>query len=215
MNTNPYAKKILCYGDSNTWGANPKTRTRYPADKRWTGIAQQVLGNGYYIIEEGLNGRTTIYTDLENPQKNGEMYLEVCLHTHKPLDLVILMLGTNDVKTRYSVRDEDMGKGIDLLTNKTQHFLDADDVIQPPKVLIIAPPVIKEKAISDDPRMIDAPRKSKLFAATYQKVAKKYNCSFLDSSLFIESSDVDGYHLDEDAHEKLGKAIAEKIKKLL
>jgi lysophospholipase L1-like esterase len=215
MNINPSAKTILCYGDSNTWGADPKTGLRYPADRRWTGVAQAILGDSYYLIEEGLCGRTTMYTDPEKPRKNGKEFLDVILHTHKPLDLIIIMLGTNDLKTRYNVNDSEIGKGIEELVWIAQNFLEPDDEQRFPKVFIIAPPLVKEIAEQDDPRLIDASRKSKLFASKYSEIARDYNCAFLDASEIIEFSDIDGYHLDESAHKKLGQAVAKHIKNIL
>ena len=88
-------KTILCYGDSNTWGLNPETLTRYAPDVRWPGILKQELGSDYAIIEEGLSGRTTVWDDPLEGYKNGKTYLSPCLNSHKPLDLVIIMLGTN------------------------------------------------------------------------------------------------------------------------
>ena len=96
--------EILCYGDSNTWGYNPSTKERYDRYERWTGILQFTLGDEYHVIEEGLNGRTTVWDEpIEGEYKNGKTYLVSCLESHKPLDLVIIMLGTNDLKKRFSV----------------------------------------------------------------------------------------------------------------
>lgn len=96
-------KSILCYGDSNTYGLMPDSPDRYPRDVRWTGILQKKLGEDYYVIEEGLSGRTTLWDDPIEEHKNGKKYLLPCLDSHKPVDLVILMLGTNDLKTRFSL----------------------------------------------------------------------------------------------------------------
>ena len=91
-------KTILCYGDSNTWGYNPVNGLRYPEDVRWTGRLQKLLGPSYRVIEEGCNGRTTVYADPEEGWKCGLTYLCPCLNSHKPIDVVILMLGSNDLK---------------------------------------------------------------------------------------------------------------------
>ena len=96
-------KTILCYGDSNTWGYNPSMGGRYARDERWPGVLRKELGEGYLVIEEGLNGRTTVWDDPIEGYKNGKTYLVPCLETHKPLDLVIILLGTNDLKMRFSV----------------------------------------------------------------------------------------------------------------
>jgi lysophospholipase L1-like esterase len=214
MNTNPNAKTILCYGDSNTWGAHPQTRERLTADKRWTGVAQKILGFDYYIIEEGLCGRTTIYNDPVSPWKNGITYLLPCLGSHTPLDLVIILLGTNDIKTTYSVSRDEIGKGIEELI-KLIISLKSGRNGRDSKILIIAPPLIKQVAKHADERMVEAPEKSERFSKAYQQIADKYHCYYLDASTIIESSDFEGYHLDEDAHKKLGEAVAKTTKSIL
>jgi len=111
-------KTILCYGDSNTWGYNPATGGRFSRDKRWTRVLVQELVDGYYVIEEGLNGRTTALSDpIEGPHKNGKEYLVPCLESHQPLDLVTIMLGTNDLKKRFSLSAFDIANGAGVLVD--------------------------------------------------------------------------------------------------
>ncbi len=212
MNTNPNSKVILCYGDSNTWGANPVNGQRYAADKRWPGVLQNSLGNDYHVVEEGLNGRTTMYSDPSKPWKNGKAFLPAALDSHAPIDLLIIMLGTNDVKVNYAVDDAAIGMGMEDLL-QIVHTARSGRNNTEPKTLIIAPPLIKEIAAQKEEGMIDGPRKSALFAERYQKVATRNNALFFNAADVIESSNTDGYHLDEEVHEKLGKAIAEIVKK--
>jgi lysophospholipase L1-like esterase len=98
-------KTILCYGDSNTWGCIPLTGPqpprRYGPARRWPGVLRRELGDGYWIVEEGLNGRTTVWDDPLEPFRSGKELLVPCLMTHEPIDLVIVMLGTNDLRSRY------------------------------------------------------------------------------------------------------------------
>ncbi|MBQ9959278.1 MAG: acylhydrolase, partial [Oscillospiraceae bacterium] len=96
-------KRILCYGDSNTWGYIGGVGERFGRDVRWTGRLQTLLGSDYTVIEEGLNSRTTVWDDPVEMHKNGYTYLMPCLQTHRPLDLVIIMLGTNDLERRFHV----------------------------------------------------------------------------------------------------------------
>ncbi len=103
--------EVLCYGDSNTWGADPAGGGRFSRDERWPGVLQKSLGDEYHIIEEGLGGRTTVWEDPIEGHKNGKEYLIPCLATHAPLDLVIIMLGTNDLKKRFSVSAQDVAFG--------------------------------------------------------------------------------------------------------
>lgn len=91
-------RHILCYGDSNTWGYTPGTGERHAPDVRWTGVLRRLLGEGWEVLEEGMNGRTTVFDNPMSQGRNGSAYLLTCLETHKPLDLVILMLGTNDLR---------------------------------------------------------------------------------------------------------------------
>ena len=114
-------KTILCYGDSNTWGYNPATTERSSRDERWTGILRRELDDGYLVIEEGLNGRTTVWDDPIEGYKNGKEYLIPCLETHKPLDLVIIMLGTNDLKVRFSVRHCQRRRGFGRYCSEEQN----------------------------------------------------------------------------------------------
>lgn len=105
-------KTILCYGDSNTWGYSPATQDRYGRDERWTGVLRNEIGEGYLVIEKGLGGRTTVWDDpVEGRHKNGETYLLPCLESHQPIDLVIILLGTNDLKRRFCVGAFDIAQG--------------------------------------------------------------------------------------------------------
>lgn len=134
-------KTILCYGDSNTWGWNPDTGLRYPRDIRWPGRLQIELGPTYYVIEEGLNGRTTVWDDPIEEHKNGKTYLYPCLESHKPLDLVVLMLGTNDLKTRFWLSTLDIVSGIARLVEIIQSSRSGVQETSP-KILLLAPPLV-------------------------------------------------------------------------
>ena len=108
-------RHVLIYGDSNTWGYIPVSRSRYDGDTRWPGVLQKILGKGYRVIEEGLNGRTTVLEDPLQKGRNGSTYLLPCLESHRPLDLVVIMLGTNDMKHRYGVSAEEIAMGMEVL----------------------------------------------------------------------------------------------------
>ena len=123
MNTNPKAIRVLAFGDSNTWGRVPggDNNARFPLNIRWTGVLQELLGNEYEIIEEGLKGRTTNVNTHFKAGKNGKEYLLPCLESHKPLDFVILSLGSNDLKARYNRSPEDSAKEI---ANKRHAYME-------------------------------------------------------------------------------------------
>ena len=113
---------VLCYGDSNTYGYNPSNGFRYPPDVRWTGRLQRLLGEGYHVVEEGCNGRTTVYDDPLEGWKNGIDYLKPCLNSHKPVDIVILMLGSNDLKEVFHASPEDIANGAAELVKVIREF---------------------------------------------------------------------------------------------
>jgi lysophospholipase L1-like esterase len=206
-------KTILCYGDSNTWGWNPTTQRRLAPDERWPGVLRENLGAGYHVIEEGLNGRTTVWDDPIEGYKNGKEYLIPCLQTHKPIDLVVILLGTNDLKMRFSVSTYDIANGAGVLVDTVQRS-DAGPQDGAPRVLLMAPPPLGR--LTEYAEMFGgAATKAQRFPEHYRRVAEEYGCSFLDTSQVIVSSDVDGIHLEPSQHRKLGRAAAEAIREIL
>jgi lysophospholipase L1-like esterase len=205
--------RVLCYGDSNTWGKNPLTKDRYGKDERWTGILQNTLGTDYFIIEEGLNGRTTVWDDPIEGYKNGKTYLIPCLESHKPLDLVIIMLGTNDLKKRFSLSAYDIALGAGALVDIVNKS-DCGRMDRSPKVLLLAPPPIGK--LTEFAEMFEGgTEKSRKLSQHYRDISEEYGCAFFDTSKVIQSSDIDGIHLEKKDHEALGKAVAEIVKNIL
>ena len=206
-------KRILCYGDSNTWGFDAKTQDRFDDQTRWTRILAQNLGAGYEVIEEGLNGRTTVWDDPIEGHKNGLTYLIPCLESHRPLDLVVLMLGTNDLKQRFSLSAFDIAQGAAVLVRTIQSSQTGRDGA-PPITLLMAPP--PTTTLTEYAEMLEgAGPKSARFAAHYGGVAKQLGCPFLDTGAVIVSSPLDGVHFEASEHLKLGQAVAAKVKTLL
>jgi lysophospholipase L1-like esterase len=207
-------KKILCFGDSNTWGyISGTTFVRYEKEKRWTGILSNLLGADYEIIEEGLNSRTLNSEDLRPNKegKRGDTYLLPCLDSHDPIDLVVIMLGTNELKLEFNktaleisqIFEESFVKKI--LTRKSQ-FLD-----KYPKLLIIAPPVVNEFCpwYAESKRWEGAFQKSKDLNSLYEEISQKYNCGFISN----EGLEVgkDGIHLTEESHAELASRVCKVI----
>jgi lysophospholipase L1-like esterase len=203
---------ILCYGDSNTWGSIPASEERFSPQARWTGVLAAMLGSGYQVIEEGLGGRTTLWDDPIEGYKNGREYLIPCLDTHKPIDLVVLMLGTNDLKLRFSVSAYDIAASIAVLVEIIQKSA-AGVNGQPPQVLLIAPPPLGLLTEYNE-MFAGGLAKSLKLGAHYQRVAQEHHCAFLDAGQVIVSSDLDGVHFDADQHSRLGKAVAGKVKEI-
>jgi lysophospholipase L1-like esterase len=215
-------KHILCFGDSNTWGYDPvATATapraiRHAPDIRWTGILKRELGRDYTILEEGQNGRTTVHDDPVEGVRNGGNYLIPCLETHQPLDFVVLMLGTNDLKTRFSLPPGDIAAGVGVLV---QMILQSKFGIAgaAPKVLLIAPPAVGDLSHLPDlaEKFAHATEKSWRFPKLYRQVASQFGCAFLNSQELVSASPIDGLHLEAIEHEKLGRAIAEAVMKIV
>jgi lysophospholipase L1-like esterase len=208
-----FVKTIVCFGDSNTWGANPAGGPRFSMDERWPGILRKELGEGYWVAEEGLNGRTTVWDDPIEGPKNGKQHLIPCIESQMPADLVIIMLGTNDLKKRFSVSARDIADGAGVLVGMVQNSIAGPDW-KAPKVLLIAPPPIIEVGPFSEVFEGGA-EKSLKFSQYYKNVAERNNCAYLDSSAVVKSSKLDGIHLEASEHLKLGKAVAEKVKEIL
>lgn len=218
-------KNILFYGDSNLWGSIASWQPiavpskRYGRDTRWTGVAAELLGEDYYCIEEGLCGRTTIYLNPQEAYKNGEMYLLPCIMTHRPLDLVVLMLGTNDLRLRFAPTPEHLGDGISRLIDIIQACPTAGAGFRSAPVLVISPIHIQTPQgrvdYYDDRGGELGKSLSHKFAAAYAQVAKEKGCGFLDAALYATADLADGLHISKDCHHPLGSAVAEKIRELL
>jgi lysophospholipase L1-like esterase len=206
-------KTILCYGDSNTWGADPSTPERFAPKVRWTGVLQAELGSNFLVIEEGLNGRTTNVDDINEPFRNGLTYLVPCLESHRPIDLVTIMLGTNDLKARFNRRASDIAQAATLLA-KTARAMPVGPGGANPAVLLIAPPPLAELTDYDD-FLAGGTEKSQQFARYYGIWATKNGLEFLDAGSVVTSSPADGIHLDPPEHAKLGKAVAVRIREML
>ena len=202
-------KSILCFGDSNTWGYIAGTAERYPNDVRWTGVMGKQLGSDFSVIEEGQNGRTTVWDDPLEGDKNGMKYLPPCLESHKPLDLVILMLGTNDLKARFSLTALDIAAGVERLVQIIMHS-DCGPGGNPPKVLLIAPHPVTP--IGDLAEMyLGGAKKSKQLANRYSQVAERSNCDFMDFNRIMIVDPVDGIHFTPETHKNLGLAMANSV----
>lgn len=205
-------RTILCFGDSNTYGESPEGFGRYERHERWTGRLQAALGEGYLVIEEGLNGRTTVWEDPVEGDKCGKKHLPVCLETHAPLDLVILMLGTNDLKARFSATPTDVAKGAEALLRM---ILRADNGrrAQPPKVLLVSPIHLRATTFLGEvfgDRRADSMR----LAALYAAAAERNGAAYMDAAQFAQASTLDGLHLDRDGHASLAAAFENEIRQI-
>jgi lysophospholipase L1-like esterase len=206
-------KTILCFGDSNTWGANPKNGSRYPRNIRWPSALQKSLGKNYEVISEGLCGRTLVVTDPAKPHRTGITHLRAFLDSNDPLDLVVIMLGTNDIKSMYGLNAKDIARDLEqtirLIRDKKIGLQ------KQPAILIVCPPSpTNPKSGHIDPRMARWPKIFSVLPSLYEKMAKKYRCAYIKAGDYISSSAIDGYHLDPKSHLILARTIAEKIRKM-
>lgn len=206
-------KTILCFGDSNTWGYIPGTGRRYPIDVRWTGLIQESLGSEYRIIDEGLSGRYTVWDEPFRPGRNGAALLQPILESHRPLDWVVLMLGTNDVLHFKDNTAFDAARGASLLIDIVRQTQTGLNDHAPP-VLLIAPPLITELSDSLLLKCHGNPSNSNDFGKHYRNIAAEKQCEFLDAAHVCKPSTVDGVHLDEEGHSLLAESVAVKLKEL-
>ena len=205
-------KRILCYGDSNTWGFIPGTGERYPADVRWPGVLAALLGRGVHVVENGINGRTTAIDDPGYPCRNGKEGLGYALLAEKPFDLVILMLGTNDLKlTDAAGAARGAGELIALLQGANERFPGRTPVFPgKPEILLVSPILI---GVNADPEGQFFTRAESLrFAAEYKAVARAAGVHFLDAARYAEPSPEEGTHLPPEGHAALAQAVAEKVR---
>lgn len=212
-------KRILCYGDSNTWGYMPGTGERYPESIRWTRRMASLLGEGYEVLEEGLSGRTTVLDDPYSPCRNGLAGLGYALIAQKPLDLAVLMLGTNDFPVADASRT---ARGIEILARQ---ILDADTIYResPPifpsgaKLLLVSPIHLHPEIFTRCPelRARDKYEESVKLAGLCKDLAERLSVQFLDAALYAKASEVDCVHMTQESHLALGEAMARKVKEIL
>ena len=206
---------IVCYGDSNTHGVHPVTRERLPRQTRWPGVLAADLADVAVVIEEGLNGRTTLWDDPFMDGRNGQPYLLPCLRSHAPVDLVILMLGTNDLKTIFGRHAHEIALGAGTLVDLALGSGTGPGGAAP-GVLLVAPPRLGE--LTDRSELwgfSDARLKSEALPRLYRTAAELKGAAFLDAAAIAEADPADGVHLGADAHGVLGHAIATEARRLL
>lgn len=204
--------RIVCYGDSNTWGyISGSDHQRYGESERWTGILSQKLGENYKIIEEGLNSRTLISNDSRPGKegKNGYEYLIPCLDTHDPIDLVIVMLGTNELKKAYNKTIEEIGEIFEKYFVKTILNRKSQIDNKYPKLVIVAPPIANDDGSG---KYEGAFEKSLKFNEIYGKIAENNNCYFVDNNKL--ETGIDGVHLTKESHKLLAEKLYEVILKI-
>jgi lysophospholipase L1-like esterase len=207
-------KTILCFGDSNTYGINPDDGKRFPRHKRWPGILQSHLGKEYEVIEEGLKGRTTTLDDpIEGTVKNGRLYLQPCLESHTPLDLVILLLGTCEMKNRFRLNALDIALGMERLLKMISQSTSGIGG-KAPDILLLSPIPFGPEIIKN-PHYAHVEHLPEEVANLYEELAKIHEIAFLETGKVVQASPKDSLHLDDEGHQKLGTAIAAIVNTIL
>ena len=212
-------KTIVCFGDSNTHGFRSDDLGRFPINERYPGVLQEILGSGYDVKEEGLSGRTFVFDDPLNEGLNGLKAIRPVLMTHEPVDLLIVMLGTNDTKERFAATATNITRGLERLL---QHVFTCTDafVNGEPKVLVIAPPPIgagyKDSFCGDDMgRECDI--KASRLAPLFRDMCELHNVEFIDAQEIpgVEMNEIDFMHLTQPAHRALAETVAKKVKETI
>ncbi len=208
-------KRVLCFGDSNTYGYDVNTNGRFEDELRWTGVLAKELGDHFTVIEEGLPGRTAVFDDPLGEGLSGIQYICPCLKTHNPIDLLIIMLGTNDTKQRFSATAKNIADGLSRLTLKAQQTACWR---KKPRILLVVPPPITSDVtggIFSEEMGDGCIQKSRDLAKHFSDVARWLHCDFMDAAPFCEMSSRDGMHLTKTAHQSLGLALTKKVEELL
>lgn len=221
-------KRIMVFGDSNSWGwiardEQPPT-TRFPGDIRWPGILQGELGDGYYVIEEALSGRTTNITPSPDPLRipgaglNGAAYLPAALGTHVPLDLVIIMVGINDLWADKERTPLQIGLAAMQLAATVKAAAGAAGTSYPaPDVLLIAPPPLAPSVAGGSlaEYLGDRVEASRELGDVYARLAAALDIAFLNAGEVVTIGGIDGVHFNEDNHRALGRAVAAQVREML
>ncbi|MBQ8830197.1 MAG: SGNH/GDSL hydrolase family protein [Oscillospiraceae bacterium] len=213
-------KHVLCFGDSNTYGLKPEwiqgSFGRHDENTRWPGKMRNLLGDDYRVIEEGQCGRTTVFEDPTFPMKSGINYLRPCIESHTPLDLIIIMLGTNDTKGMFNASAAEIAAGLGRLiqTAKDPAVYMGGPV---PKVLVAVPVPLGEVAttLPDGITTMEMVEKSRALAARYEATAQMHGCEFIDLGKVAETAPFEGVHITAEGHAKIAEAMAAKVREIL
>jgi lysophospholipase L1-like esterase len=206
---------VLCFGDSNTHGADPGGGERFARDVRWPGVMAELLAGEAQVIEEGLNGRTTIWDDPFTEGRNGRTYLLPCLRSHLPIDVLVLMLGTNDLKPLFRVEPYEVALGMQALVDIALAS-GCGPGGGPPRILVVAPPRLFDTTAQSDLWGFRGRQAAALeLVPLYQAVAASRATAFLDAGALVRGDPADGVHLSAESHGILGRAMAACVRELL
>ena len=205
-------RTVLCFGDSNTWGLDAPSGGRFPRDVRWPGVLQARLGDGWHVVEEGLNGRTVTLDSPVADGKNGLTYLVPCLDSHAPLDAVLIALGTNDLAERYSLSARDIARAAGRLAYMVARSEAGVDGAAPLPILV-CPPRVGDTVWGED--WATAPEKSALLPDRFREVADEGGFEVIDLGDATRFANFDGIHLDAAGHTAAATLVEQALRRLL
>ena len=207
-------KHIVCFGDSNTHGYRASNDSRYDEQERWTCLLQKQLGDDYLIIEEGLSGRTTCFPDPIHEGLSGLDYIYPCLMSHEPVDLLVIMLGTNDTKERFGASATCIALGLKRLIAKAASTFDAWRTGRP-NILVVTPKSIDKRYVTTPVGKtmgIGCAEKSECLAEEFEGIASLMGCHYLDANAVVtEQNHYDYMHLTKEGHQELANALSKVI----
>jgi lysophospholipase L1-like esterase len=205
-------KTVLCFGDSNTWGYVPGSDGgRWPREVRWPVRLRAALGEEWDVIAEGLNGRTATMDSPVADGRNGLTYLMPCLHSHMPIDLVVIYLGTNDAGDRYSLPAETVAGAVGRLV-RVVRTSEAGPGYSAPEVLVVCPPHFGQ--LDPEGSFANAGEKSRRLGRWYAEVCQALDCELIDLNGIASYSDLDGIHLDAEGQAAVAAAVEERIRRM-
>ncbi len=206
-------RSVLCFGDSNTHGQMPggTPLDRFGPEQRWPGVMGRELGPRWHIVEEGLSGRTTVRDDpIEGAHKNGRTYLTPCIQSHTILDIVIVMLGTNDLKVRFNQPPSEVAMGLGCLIYDIKELSPGPGGTIP-EIMIVAPPPMLDDIKEWESIFKGAQEKSRKLALEFEIIADSLEVHFFDAGSVVACDPRDGFHIGGQAHENLGVALAREV----
>lgn len=212
-------RTVLCFGDSLTWGYDPRSgdkMLRYPLAERWTQRLQADLGESYRVIDDGLSGRTTVFDDPVVGAVNGLVHLPTSLATHMPLDLVVIMLGTNDSKTFFAVNGDViarcLGRLLDIVAKSG-----CGPGGEAPEMLVVVPPLMGDVSGTILEPLFDPIHSGSAIARlreSYPPIAAAFGAGCIDLNEVVGPGAVDGIHFDPGSLQPIASALAKRIREL-
>ena len=209
---------VMCFGDSNTHGTMPmrnlQDRRRYGREIRWPGVLAAELGPDWHVIEEGNGGRTTVHPDpIDGEHRAGLRILPALLESHRPLDAVVIMLGTNDMQARFTSSAGDVCRGVERLVREVQ-ISDAGINGASPKVLVVSPVPVEEVGLFEE-MFAGGAAKSRALGPALSEMADRTGAHFADAGDWAEVDPVEGIHLSAEAHAAIGAGVAVVLKNVI